>query len=95
VGTKDTDKFSLKTTKLYQIFEKYYGQFGELSEHVYSEYDQQNILSPQDTYNILIKIKMVIQRKERGVNDDSDTQFVSFIKILVASLINKIVHGLL
>ena len=83
IGTKeDSNPFEVKETKLYQIFEKYYGVFGELSDHVYNEFDEYNILSPQDTYSALVKIKLIIQRMEKGVKDDSDTNFAkSYFKI--------------
>ena len=83
IGTKEEiTPFEVKETRLYQIFEKYYGIFGELSDHVYNEFDEYNILSPQDTYSALVKIKLIIQRMEKGVKDESDTNFAkSYFKI--------------
>lgn len=88
IGTHEEPvKFELKKTKLYQIFEKYFDNVGELSDHVYSDFEEHNILSPQDTYSTLIKTKMVIQRQNKGVKDDNDTNFIrSYYKIGMRTL---------
>jgi len=72
IGTKDVEKghFEIRKSDLFRIYERNYGLYGDLSEHVYSHYDQQNILSPYDTHSALLKVKMVIQRQEKGIMEE-------------------------
>ena len=55
-------KLNIKKTELYQVFQKYYGQFDDFSEAVFRDFNKYNILSPHDVYTILRKIKVIMNR---------------------------------
>jgi len=57
-------------SKLFKIYIQNYGLLGDLSEHVYSDFDQLNILSPHDTHSTLLKIKTVVKRQEKGIEEE-------------------------
>lgn len=69
-------KFDIKSTKLYHLYIRYYQQFDELSEAVYKDFDDYNILSPQDVYSVLQRVKIIVHRQKKGDNSNADNKFI-------------------
>ncbi|CAI2374909.1 unnamed protein product [Moneuplotes crassus] len=89
VSTKDVDNntFEIRKSRLFQIYIKNDPLYGNLSEHVYNDYDQQNILSPHDANSALIKVKLIVQRQDKGIHEEIDSTFVnSYFRIGMTTL---------